>query len=47
MGFGLAAVAQELEAQALAQEWGGVVLTFDEAREQTGGMKMGDAHEHK
>lgn len=47
MGFGVAAAAQELEAQALAQEWGGEVLSFTQAREQTGGMKMGDAHGHK
>jgi copper chaperone NosL len=47
MGFGIAAFAQELEAKALAQEWGGEVLTFAQAREQSGGMKMGAAHGHK
>lgn len=40
MGFGLAACAQELEAQALAQEWGGEVLTFAQATEKLGGLKM-------
>lgn len=47
MGFGIAAFAQELEAQRLAQEWGGEVLSFAQAAEQMGGMKMGDAPEHK
>lgn len=47
MGFGIAASAQELEAQALAQESGGEVLSFAQAREQMGGMKMGAAHGHK
>lgn len=47
MGFGIAASAQELEAQALANEWGGDVLSFAQAREQMGGMKMGAAHGHK
>ena len=47
MGFGIAASAQELEAQALAQEWGGEVLSFAQAREEIGGMKMRDAQGHK
>lgn len=34
MGFGLAAAAQELEANALAKEWNGTVLTFAELYEQ-------------
>lgn len=34
MGFGLAATAQKLEAEALAQEWGGTVLTFAELHER-------------
>ena len=34
MGFGLAAVAQKLEAEALAQAWNGTVLTFTELHAQ-------------
>ena len=34
MGFGLAAVAQGLEAEALAEEWNGSVLTFTELHER-------------
>lgn len=34
MGFGLAAVAQKLEAEALAQEWNGSVLTFAELHDR-------------
>jgi copper chaperone NosL len=37
MGFGVAACAHELEARALAQEWGGEVLTFAQAAEKLGG----------
>jgi len=47
MGFGIAAVAQELEAQALAQEWGGEVLTFAQAAEKMGGMQPMDSGMHK
>lgn len=47
MGFGVAAFAQESEAQALAQEWGGEALSFAQAKEQIGAVKMGDAHGHK
>lgn len=34
MGFGLAATAQQLEAEALAAEWNGSVLTFAELHER-------------
>jgi len=34
MGFGLAASAQELEAEAMAQAWNGTVLTFTELHSQ-------------
>lgn len=47
MGFGVAACAHEPEAQSLAQEWGGEVLTFAQAAEKLGAMKMSDAHGHK
>ena len=48
MGFGLAAAAQEPEAQALADEWNGVVLTFDELHAQfmSGDGAMEHAHQH-
>lgn len=47
MGFGLAAVAQPLEAEALAVEWGGTVLTFAELHEQfvAGAETAGHMHE--
>ena len=48
MGFGLAAAAQEPEAQALADEWNGVVLTFDELHAQfmSGDGAMEYAHQY-
>lgn len=47
MGFGLAAVTQPLEAEALAEEWGGTVLTFAELHEQfvAGAETAGHMHE--
>jgi copper chaperone NosL len=47
MGFGIAACAQELEAQALAQEWGGEVFTFAQAVEKMGGMQPMDSGMNK
>lgn len=44
MGFGLAAAAQELEAEALAEEWNGSVLSFAELHERF--MAGQDAAEH-
>lgn len=47
MGFGVAACAHEPEAQSLAQEWGGEVLTFAQAAERLGAMKMLNVHGHQ
>ncbi|MBI3958182.1 MAG: nitrous oxide reductase accessory protein NosL [Chloroflexi bacterium] len=47
MGFGVAACAHEVEALALAQEWGGEVLTFAQAAEQIDGLEGMDSHGHK
>ncbi|MCB0129877.1 MAG: nitrous oxide reductase accessory protein NosL [Caldilineaceae bacterium] len=48
MGFGLAAAAQQLEAETLAAEWNGSVLTLTELHERfTAGQTMMDAvHQH-
>ncbi|MCL4834769.1 MAG: nitrous oxide reductase accessory protein NosL [Caldilineaceae bacterium] len=47
MGFGIAALAQEAEARALAMEWGGEVLTFAQVMEKVGGMESMNSRGHK
>ncbi len=47
MAFGVAAFAQELEATALAQEWGGEVFTFAQATEKMGVMQPMGSGMHK
>lgn len=45
MGFGLAACAQQLEAEALAREWNGNVLTFAKLQEVLSGSVV-QSHVH-
>jgi copper chaperone NosL len=48
MGFGLAAAAQQLEAETLAEEWNGSVLTLVELHERfaSGQMMIDAGHQH-
>ncbi|MEZ4710429.1 MAG: nitrous oxide reductase accessory protein NosL [Caldilineaceae bacterium] len=46
MGYGLAACAQELEAQALAEEWQGELLTFAQLNDGSAGYDAPQSHLH-
>lgn len=47
MGYGVAACAEQAEAQALAQEWQGSVVPFAEAAVQLAGAAVGSEHGHQ